>query len=150
MKDTEYADVLYEHSIRPTSNRIIILRTLARMFHPVSVRELVEEVETIDKSILSRTLALFRAKGLVHVIEGSEGIMLYELCRGTRGGGGDSDEHVHFLCTRCRRTFCLPDTPVPSIDMPEGYRRLSVNCLVKGLCPTCSGGQDAVAEWLLP
>ncbi len=136
MKDMEYADVLYEHSVRPTSNRIIILRTLAKKYNPVSMRELLEEIGSIDKSILSRTLSLFREKGLVQVIDGNEGIMLYEICRSTTGHR--SNEHIHFLCTQCKRTFCLSDTPVPHIDLPEGYKKLSVNCFVKGICANCS------------
>ncbi|MCD7721646.1 MAG: transcriptional repressor [Prevotellaceae bacterium] len=133
----EYADLLQAHSVRPTSNRILILRTLRQLHSPVSLKGLETLIETIDKSILSRTLALFREHRLVHAIEGSEGIMLFEACRGGAGSETDDDEHVHFYCTGCHKTFCLSDTPVPTIKLPEGFTLQSVNCVVKGICKDC-------------
>ncbi len=142
MMNEEYADLLEAHGIRPTGNRIVIVKTLARRRSPLSLRELEETIETIDKSNLSRTLSLFRQKDLVHAIEGSEGIMLFELCRSKEGHESDNDEHVHFFCTRCHRTFCMTETPVPEVALPEGYRAEAVNCLVKGVCKDCARRQS--------
>ncbi len=145
--DTEdYAELLQAHSIRPTSNRILILRALGEMPHPVSMRELEDVMDTVDKSSLSRTLALMRGTGLVHTIEGSEGVMLFELCRSRDGHRNDNDEHVHFFCTVCHRTLCLTDTPSPQVSLPEGFEAEAVNCLVKGVCRDCAARRNTSRE----
>jgi Fur family ferric uptake transcriptional regulator len=50
----------------------------------------------------------------------------------------DDDLHVHFYCTRCHRTFCLESTPVPPVDVPEGYEVETKSYLLKGVCPECA------------
>ena len=65
-------------------------------------------------------------------------MMKYEVC----GGGQEctlDDMHVHFYCEACHRTFCLKDIRIPEIDLPEGFSIDSVNFMVKGVCPDCSG-----------
>jgi Fur family ferric uptake transcriptional regulator len=32
----------------------------------------------------------------------------------------------------------LPDTPIPSVSLPQGYHLTSINYMAKGLCPDCS------------
>ncbi len=137
-----FAELLVSRGIRPTSNRVLIISTMAEKYHPISMSELEDATVTIDKSVLSRTLALFREKGVVHAIEGNGGIVLYELCRGKDGHRSGDEEHVHFFCSRCHRTLCLADTPIPVIPLPDGYMKLSVSCLVVGVCPVCTQVQS--------
>lgn len=98
------------------------------------------EIETllgsVDKSVISRTLALFRDRHMVHTLhDGGDGIR-YELCR-SQSEEQDDDAHIHFWCRRCGKTFCLEDTPVPVVKLPDGYEGESVNYMVTGLCPDC-------------
>ncbi len=137
-RDNKWETLLVEHGIRPTSNRITIVKTFVKMCYPLSLRELEEAIGTIDKSILSRTIGLFREKGMLHTIEGNQGVLLYELCHSKDGHLHDNDQHVHFFCTSCGKTVCLNDVPVPDVAVPKGYAKQAVSCLVKGLCPTCS------------
>ena len=46
-------------------------------------------------------------------------------------------EHIHFTCTACGRTKCLPDNLVPEVTLPENYQTSEVALLVKGQCPEC-------------
>ncbi|MDY2641774.1 MAG: hypothetical protein SOW01_05295, partial [Mediterranea sp.] len=69
------------HEVKPTANRISILKQLAQATHPLSLRELEELLDTIDRSNLFRTLTLFRKAHLVHVIEDGSESVKYELCR---------------------------------------------------------------------
>ncbi len=138
---SRWESLLAEHGIRPTSNRITIVKTFVKMCRPLSLRELEEAIGTIDKSILSRTIGLFREKGMLHTIEGNQGVVLYELCHSRDGHLHDNDQHVHFFCTSCGKTVCLKDVPVPDVAVPKGYGKQTVSCLVKGLCPVCSSKQ---------
>lgn len=128
--------LLERHGVKPTANRILIVRALAEGCRPLSMGELEASLETVDKSVISRTLSLFRQHHLVHAIEdGGDGVR-YELCR-SHDDGRDDDMHVHFHCMSCGRTFCLDTVPVPEVPVPEGYSVMTANYMVKGLCPDC-------------
>lgn len=128
-------DLMMHHGVKPTANRILIARALAGAGRPMSMTELEEAIGSVDKSVISRSLALFRERHLVHVLpDGGDGIR-YELCNSH--GDSDDDTHIHFYCTRCGKTFCLSDIPVPAVSLPEGYMGDSVNYMVTGLCPNC-------------
>lgn len=137
MESKECEQLLSRHGIKPTANRVVILRTLATACRPMSMRELEMEIFSIDKSNIFRALAVFRARRLVHVIEDGDGGTRYELCY-SHDEDNDEDEHMHFFCECCHQTSCLPDLPAPEVSLPEGYRLHSVNCLIKGICPTCA------------
>ncbi len=129
--------ILHEHAVKPTANRIVLLRTLAAAERPLSLAELEQRILTIDKSGVFRTLAVFKEHGLVHVIDDASGAR-YELCHGHHHGHAvDDDTHVHFFCERCHTTFCLDHIPIPPVDLPEGYEMSTANYVVKGICPNC-------------
>jgi len=136
MNEAFYTQLLEEHGIKPTANRIVVARELARSLHPASLAELETRIQTIDKSNIFRALTLFREHHLVHVIEGgSEGVR-YELCH-SHDHEHDEDLHPHFCCERCGQTFCLDYTEIPDIRLPEGFEKRSANLIIKGLCPSC-------------
>lgn len=137
MEDNNYTALLEAHDIKPTANRLIVLRTLDGAGRPMSLTELENKIQTIDKSGIFRTLSLFREQHLVHVIEdGGDGVR-YELCH-SHDDDIDDDLHVHFYCEQCHQTYCLDHIPVPGIDLPEGFIMSSVNYMVKGICPHCA------------
>lgn len=137
MDETTSIKLLEQHGIKPTSNRIVVLKALAAECHPTSTTDLEHSILTIDKSGIFRCLVLFREHHLVHSIEDGEGGLKYELCH-SHGTNDDDDLHVHFFCERCHRIFCLHDTPMPQLAVPEGYIIHSSNYLLKGICADCA------------
>ena len=131
-----YSALLNAHDIRPTANRIVIVKALASAMRPMSLAELEHAIGTIDKSNIFRALTLFREKHLVHIIEDGDGLR-YELCH-SNDHDHDNDQHPHFHCEQCRRTFCLDNTEIPPIPIPEGYEMHAANYIVRGICPECS------------
>ena len=129
--------LLEEHGVKATPNRLLVARALASAGRPLSLMELEAQLETIDKSAIFRTLGAFKDAHLVHVLEDSGEGVRYELCH-SHHHDHDDDVHVHFYCTKCHRTFCLEDTPVPPVQVPEGYEVESVSYLLKGVCPECA------------
>lgn len=138
MENTEAEKLLTAAGVRPTANRLILVRTLSAATRPLSLTDMEDILPTLDKSSIFRTLTAFREAHLVHVIEdGSDGVR-YELCLSHHADDEDDDDlHVHFYCERCHKTFCLPHIPIPDVPLPGGYRRRSVNYMIKGLCPKC-------------
>lgn len=137
MNEKETTDYLLHHNVKPTANRIVVVKALAESDRPLTMRELEEKILSIDKSGIFRALSLFRDHHIVHVIDGEEGGVRYELCRSTCHEQCD-DSHVHFYCEQCHRTFCLTDLALPTIDLPEGYRPTSANYIIHGICPNCN------------
>lgn len=137
MNEHTSTDILRRHGVKPTANRIVVLKELAAAGRPLSLSELERRIVTIDKSGIFRALGVFRENWLVHVLEdGGDGVR-YELCR-SHDAETDDDMHAHFFCEQCRHTFCLEDILTPQVDLPEGYEVSSVNYMIKGTCPECS------------
>lgn len=132
-----YEQLLEDHGIKPTANRLLIAKTLAGAFTPLSLAELEHKLQSIDKSGIFRTLTLFREHHLVHVIEGgSEGVK-YELCH-SHSHDHDEDLHPHFFCMQCQKTYCIDNQTLPDIELPTGFEPYSANLIIKGICPDCS------------
>ena len=123
--------LLEEHGVKVTANRLLVAG------RPLSLMELEARLETVDKSNIFRTLTAFKEAHLVHALEDAGDGVRYELCH-SHHEGMDDDIHVHFYCTRCHRTFCLESTPVPPVDVPEGYEVETKSYLLKGVCPECA------------
>lgn len=128
--------LMAEHGVKVTSNRLLIARALEQAGRPLSMMELEERLESIDKSNVFRTLVAFKEAHLVHVLEGDP--VRYELCH-SHHEDHDDDLHVHFYCVRCRRTYCLEEIPVPPVQAPEGYQVQEESYLLRGICPQCAG-----------
>lgn len=138
MDSKKYVEMLDRHGMRATANRIVVVRELDRSSRPLTMAELERKILTIDKSGIFRVLTLFKAHHLVHVIEDGGGAgARYELCR-SHHGDVDDDEHPHFHCESCGRTFCLENTSIPHVHIPEGFKQTTVSFIVKGLCPECA------------
>lgn len=133
---TPLEELFARHGVKPTANRLLIARALLEAGRPLSMTELESLLETIDKSNVFRSLTVFREAHLVHALEDTGDGVRYELCH-SHHEDRDDDIHVHFYCVKCHRTYCLEDTPVPPVSVPEGYRPESVSYLVKGICPRC-------------
>ncbi len=141
MDEKQCVELLEHHGVKPTANRIVVVKALEAAGRPMSLSELEYKILTIDKSGVFRALTLFKEHHLVHVIEdGGDGVR-YELCH-SHDGEVDDDLHVHFYCERCRRTYCLEDIPIPEVVLPAGFEMTSVNFMVKGICPQCKNKRE--------
>ncbi len=142
MTSEEAQQKLQHHNIRPTSNRILILQALDRQSGPVSQKQLEYDLMSVDKSGVSRSLALLHQHGLVHQIPGPVGVDLWELCHSHEGACSNDepcdDEHAHFYCTSCGRTWCLHDVETPHPALPPGFHAQHCHFVITGLCARCS------------
>lgn len=136
MNNVEVDELLIRKGVRPTSNRVLVMRELVKALRPVSLADLEVALDTLDKTSIFRVLELFAEKDIVHAIEDGSRSVKYELCHGD-AHHSIADQHVHFFCERCREVFCFEDVNVPLIDVPEGFQANSVNYMLKGLCPKC-------------
>ncbi len=138
MDEKTSVNLLSKHGIKPTSNRILVVKALADEERPLSFPELEKQLWSVDKSGIFRALMLFRDHHLVHTIEDGEGGMCYELCFSHGADDDDDDLHVHFYCEKCHKIYCLHDTPIPDVPLPPGFTRNGYNFVVKGICEECN------------
>ena len=68
MKDV-YLHKLSLRDIKPTAMRLLILRTMMEMRRAVSMADLEEKLDTVDKSTIFRTLTLFLSHHLIHGVD---------------------------------------------------------------------------------
>ncbi len=130
-------EILEKKGVKPTANRIIVMRALMAEKHPVSLSQLEESITTMDKSSIFRALNLFFEKDIVHCLEDGSGSVKYELCH-SDGDCSVSDMHVHFYCERCHELVCFEEIPIPEVPLPSDYSTHSINYMIKGLCPRCA------------
>ncbi|TXK36941.1 transcriptional repressor [Pontibacter qinzhouensis] len=130
---------LQQKGVRPTAMRLLVLDYLLKQPAAVSLSDLEAYFHRADRITLYRSLKTFEGKGLVHSIDDGSGAVKYALCPDDCTTLEHHDLHVHFFCSQCRETFCLPKSRIPDIALPEKFKTEEVNLLVKGTCGTCSG-----------
>lgn len=136
MNSQDMISRLESKGIRPTANRILVMKTLMGEQNPQSLSNLERKMVSMDKSSIFRTLTLFLEHDVVHAFEDGRGVLCYELCE-EKGACDHHDGHIHFYCESCQRSFCMEDIHIPSFELPEGFYPHSISFVIKGECPNC-------------
>lgn len=128
---------LQKRNIKPTAMRELVLEVFTEEKTAISLPELEQKFEKADKATLYRTLKTFEERKLIHSIDDGSGPVKYALCL-EECCCSIEDLHVHFHCTKCNKTFCLLEIPVPAISLPKDFSLESVNMVVQGICSNCN------------
>jgi Fur family ferric uptake transcriptional regulator len=128
---------LVDKKINPTSMRLLVLDFLLKQNSAIRLTDIEKGMEPADRTTIYRTLKTFEEKGLVHSIDDGTGFPKYALCPEACDAGEHHDLHVHFYCIQCKETFCLPNSKIPDISLPDNFRPLEMNLVVKGICNHC-------------
>ena len=147
MKDSSLKEILQEHQLRITQGRCDVIRFFLQSSYALSAKDLENQLPQYDRVTLYRTLHTFIEKGILHLIPHDGGLAYFGLSEPVRqqlsASAPDAccepyyQDHIHFTCTACGRTECLPDHMVPEVVLPQGYRIEEVDLLVKGHCQSC-------------
>lgn len=93
-------------------------------------KELAEQFEKADNITLFRTLKTFLEHKLIHTIDDGTGVVKYALCQ-SGCSCNPSEQHTHFHCSQCKRTFCLTDAEIPNINIPLNFKLEGINLVLK-------------------
>lgn len=130
--------ILKAHRLRQTPCRQLVLELLEERQDALSHQDLENFAgERFDRVTLYRTLKTFLDKGIIHKVLDDSGAAKFALCHAHCNEEEHFDNHVHFKCNNCGKTYCLENTEVPVISLPEGYSLSEVNLLVQGVCSEC-------------
>lgn len=130
-------EILKKHGMRVTAIRQDVVRLFASLDHAVTHQEVEQSLPEADRVTLYRTLGSFEEKGIIHQILDDGPAKKFALC-GTRcSEENHHDEHVHFKCTSCGETRCLPEVVLQPVKLPTGYKASGIDLLVQGTCSNC-------------
>ncbi len=118
--------------------RLLVYKYLAESEIALSLSDLETYFEKSDKTTLYRTLKTFEQKNLVHSIDDGSRLTKYAFYKDECNCDLYSYIHLHFHCTQCDTTICLPGQKVPSFSLPEGFMATDANLVIKGCCSTCN------------
>ena len=141
MNDDDIIRQLEAKDIRLTANRILVAKELLKADRALSLSDLEARLGTVDKSSIFRVLTLLTDRHFVHQINDNTGQTKYAICEENchcfDPHHNISDEHIHFHCEHCKKTFCLPTRHIPEVELPEGFHIHNAEMIVTGLCPDC-------------
>jgi len=135
---TNTKQLLRSHSLRITPFREQVLRLFLENSAAISSRKIQEELKDADRITVYRTIKSFVDKGLVHEAFDGTDTPKYALCEEHCNEHSHHDQHVHFHCDSCDKTFCVEEVEVPYITTPKGFEVKSTNIVLNGKCETCT------------
>lgn len=131
-------DILKRNNLSVTESRKKILHLFYGFPGALAHNDIEKRAgEKFDRVTIYRTLQTFVEKGIIHAIPTSDNAVRYALCKEECSEGHHYDNHVHFVCTNCGKTFCIDEVIVPEVILPKGYSVTQVEMQVNGICKEC-------------
>jgi len=138
LSNTKSIQLLEEHLLRPTKNRVNVLNAFIQNEHALDHPAIEAALKTnMDRVTLYRTLNSFIEKGILHKVTDNKGNSHFALCHSC-DVGHHHDDHVHFQCTTCEELVCIEHTSVDTPELPKGYTTKSMKVVLEGTCPNCN------------
>ena len=129
-------DILEIKGLKKTPSRRDILHLFMENEFAISQSFLESKLLHLDRVTIYRTLNTFESKGLIHRIVSSNNEVKYAYCSDHCHEGTHDDNHLHFTCLECDKTYCL-EQKSPEVTLPDGYIINQLSILVEGICTFC-------------
>jgi len=130
---------LRQAHVRCTPAREAVLRLLHNAQHGLAHSQMTtpgSPIAGIDRVTLYRALETLVNAGLVHRVQGLDGIWYFHAHpAASRRCPAD---HPHFQCTRCGRVRCLTDQELPWVTVADEEQVLGKQLVVHGICSSCA------------
>jgi Fur family transcriptional regulator, ferric uptake regulator len=121
--------------LRPTSQRVAIIRALEGKERPVTAQALHGEIGAGGPGLATiyRTLRALAGTGLAETFDAGEGEVAYKLCQ--------VEHHHHLICDRCGQVETIPSCEVEdwaaAVARRRGFTVSGHRADVYGLCERC-------------
>lgn len=130
-------DRLRAESRKLTGPRRAIIAALEEQPHPLTIREIHNEIGTnCDLATIYRSMHLLEKMRLVERFDFGDAVARYELVRHE-----DHEHHHHLICTDCSKVVeieeCFPEELERRIALGNGFARITHKLEFFGVCPTC-------------
>lgn len=118
--NTDIKEILKRSQLSVTASREKILHLFLEQTGALAHGDIEKKAgEKFDRVTVYRTLQTFVEKGIIHTIPTADNSIRYALCKDDCAEGHHHDQHIHFVCTNCRNTYCLDDIVTPDIKLPR-------------------------------
>jgi len=125
-------NLLDKYGLSKTQGRIAILKILLTEEIAMAEKEIQERLDfNCDRATIYRTLKTFTETGILHPVATDGMVTKYVIRK-------EPEEHLHFSCVNCGRTFCLTEVKIENYELPEGFKKSESNFLVTGTCNDCN------------
>ena len=136
---TKIDDILKRNQLSVTGSRKKILQLFLAQPGALAHGDIERKAgEKFDRVTVYRTLQTFVDKGIIHVIPTPDNSIRYALCKDECSEGQHHDHHIHFVCTKCSRTYCLDEIVTPEIRLPKNFSVKHVEVVAEGICSNCN------------
>lgn len=126
--------------LRNTRQRKIILELLISYGSPLSHAEILSKLdEKFDRVTLYRTLETLRKTGVVHQVQGVDGV--WRFCAHELTEEGCPGDHPHFLCLECGKMSCMTEQKMPRVKVPSGVEVDGKQFVIYGRCAKCAAAK---------
>ena len=131
--------ILKDHKLRTTRFRVEVLELFMKSPHSaLSNQDLEDQLDDCDRITLYRTLKSFEKAEIIHqVIDGSK-VSKYALCHSNCAIHDHQEDHAHFLCNSCGKTYCIAETSKIDLKIPENYKLERIHLALTGICANCN------------
>lgn len=136
MENNEIEKKLESKNVKPTAMRTLVYKTLVDSGKALSLADLEMQFEKVQRSTIFRALKSFEENFMVHPVDDGTGAVKYAVCDDDCTCN-IHDLHVHFYCTRCGRTRCMKELPIPEMKLPHGYTFDKAQFIISGVCSRC-------------
>ncbi len=140
---TDYHQVLREHGLTPSAQRLAILAWMVEHpEHPTVeciYNALRRQLLKLSLATVYNTVRTFVAAGLVSKVYIEEGELRYD---------ANIHPHAHFKCKTCGAVMDLGEVPeglATAVALPANYKRDDIAVTIWGLCPNCQTAPDTCA-----
>ncbi|WP_281615738.1 transcriptional repressor [Flammeovirga sp. SubArs3] len=129
-------EYLCNYGIRSTPFRTELLEIFMNNSYGLTHKDLQQKIKSNpDKATIYRALDIFLEKGVIHKVPGFNSVSKYALTQ--EEVSCHTENHAHFLCKRCKKTFCMNDLALPEYSKVNGFNITSARLVLEGICPSC-------------
>ena len=131
-------ELLRANRLRCTAGRMEVLAILIRATKPLSHGDIMKRLsrKKFDRVSVYRCLDRFVRRDIVHKAYVSGRNDMFEIAAHC----GEDYCHPHFICRRCKETFCMTQVSVPVLrNLGGGFIPKRQKIYIEGICPDCGG-----------
>lgn len=137
-ENADIAGLLSSHGLRITKFREEVIGVFLHHDHALNNSQIEQQLNPgFDRVTLYRTLRSLEQSGIIHRVANENDQILFAICHSDCAEGHHLDNHVHFTCEACAKSYCLESLSIPLIDLPNNFKAHQSQFLIKGICDKC-------------
>lgn len=132
------SDLLHDHGLKKTPIRTEMLDLFMNHDYALSASDIIGRMKgENDRVTVYRALVSFEEHGILHKASDDGQGVKYALCSHSCPDEAHDDQHAHFVCDECHKTYCLDDVAIPEVEVSNEFSVDRVNYTLRGICKEC-------------